>query len=80
MSANAIDVRKAVAYAVLTSTGDRIGVRKAQAYAVLDSTATISVRKAVGYAVLFDTTISLSQGNTADYLDLAIGLSVLTVH
>lgn len=52
MSVAAIDVRKAVAYAVLDSAGDGVGVRKAVAYAVLDGAAGVNVRKAIAYAVL----------------------------
>lgn len=58
--ATAVNVRKALGYAVLTSTGDRVAIQKALGYAVLNSSAVISVRKTVGYAVLFDPTINLS--------------------
>lgn len=60
MSAAAIDVRKAVAYAVLESAGDRIAARKAVAYAVLDASVAVSVRKALAYAVLHDPSVDTS--------------------
>lgn len=56
--ATAVNVRKAHAFAVVTSTGDRIAVRKTLAYAVLDSGSTIVVRKAHAYAVLADAAAS----------------------
>lgn len=55
---DAVNVRKAQAYAVIESAGDRIGLRKTQGYAVLDSSTVIRTSKAWGYAVLHDPSVS----------------------